>query len=104
MCGGGLQAVDKEKKDIVTRSLLAFGTHDGRAAWDPFGVWAGALACGDATKLGFRRGNLEIDVATGDNQWTDNENGRHFTIYPLEGNREYYNHEMDSWLIKKAKL
>ena len=45
-----------------------------------------------------------IDVATGDNQWTDNENGRHFTIYPLEGNREYYNHEMDSWLIKKAKL
>ena len=104
MCGGGLQAVDKEKKDIVTRSLLAFGTHDGRAAWDPFGVWAGALACGEATKLGFRRGNLEIDVATGDNQWTDNENGRHFTIYPLEGNREYYNHEMDSWLIKKAKL
>ena len=105
MCGGGLQAVDTENKDIVTRSLLAFGTHDGRAAWDPFGVWAGAFACGDVTKLGFRRGNLKIDTATGDNRWFDDgENGRHFTIYPLEGDRGYYNKEMDSWLIKKAKL
>lgn len=105
MCGGGLQAFDTENKDIVTRSLLAFGTHDGRAAWDPFGVWAGAFACGEVTKLGFRRGNLKIDTATGDNQWYDDEeNGRHFTIYPLEGDRNYYNTEMDSWVIKKAKL
>lgn len=104
MCGGGLQAIDKENKDVVTRSLVAFGTLDGRAAWDPFGVWAGALACGDATKLGFRRGNLKIDVATGDNQWFDDENGRHFTIYPLEKDWNYYNTEMDKWVIKKAKL
>ena len=104
VCGKELQVVDKENNDIVTRSLLAFGTHDGRAAWDPFGVWAGALACGDATKLGFRRGNLKIDVATGDNQWTDDENGRHFTIYPLEKDWDYYNTEMDKWVVKKAKL
>ena len=105
ICGRELQAIDKENKDVVTRSLLAFGTLDGRAAWDPFGVWAGALACGDATKLGFRRGNLKIDVATGDNQWTDDEeNGRHFTIYPLEKDWNYYNTEMDKWVIKKAKL
>lgn len=103
MCGGGLQAIDTERKDIVTRSLDAFGTGNGRAAWDPFGVWIGAYALGDVTKLGLRRANLEIDVPSGDNYWTEAEDGRHFTVYPLE-DWNYYNTEMDKWVIKKAKL
>lgn len=104
ICGAGLQKLDTECHDIVTRSLVAFGTLDGRAAWDPFGVWAGALACGEETRLGLRRGNLQIDVATGDNRWFDNEQGRHYTVYRLEEDLNYYNNLMDEWVIKKARL
>lgn len=103
-CGAQLQAVDKENKDIVTRSLVAFGTQKGRHAWDPFGVWAGGFACGEVTKLGFKRVNLEVELETGKNQFTDAADSKHFVIYRLSDDDNYYSTMMDHWLIKKAKL
>lgn len=103
-CGAQLQAVDKEKKDIVTRSLIAFGTQHGRNAWDPFGVWCAGYACGEINKIGFKRVNLEINVETGYNKFTDAANGKHFVIYRLCDDDNYYNSMMDKLLIKKAKM
>ncbi len=103
-CGAQLQALDKRKNDIVTRSLIAFGTETGRHAWDPFGVWAGGLALGEATKLGTKRINVEINPETGYNKFTNAPNGQHFMVYRLSDDDNYYNSMMDSWLIKKAKL
>ena len=103
-CGAQLQAVDKENKDIVTRSLVAFGTQNGRHAWDPFGVWCAGLACGEINKLGFKRVNLKIDTETGYNKFTDAIDGKHFVIYRLCDDDNYYNTMMDNLLIKKAKM
>lgn len=103
-CGAQLQAIDKENNDLVSRSLIAFGTESGRHAWDPFGVWAGGLALGEATKLGIKRINIAIDIETGENRFTDSPDGKHFVISRLSEDDNYYNTMMDSWLIKKAKL
>jgi pyrimidine-specific ribonucleoside hydrolase len=103
-CGAQLQALDKRKSDIVTRSLIAFGTETGRHAWDPFGVWAGGLALSETTRLGTKRINVEINPETGYNKFSDNPDGQHFMVYRLSDDDEYYNTMMDSWLIKKAKL
>ena len=103
-CGGQLQAVDIDKRDIVTRSLVAFGTQNGRHAWDPFGVWCAGYACGKINRLGFKRVNIAIDTETGRNTFTDAADGKHFVIYRLCDDDNYYNIMMDHLLIKKAKL
>ena len=103
-CGGQLQAVDIDKSDIVTRSLVAFGTQNGRHAWDPFGVWCAGYACGKINRLGFKRVNIAIDTETGRNTFTDAADGKHFVIYRLCDDDNYYNIMMDHLLIKKAKL
>ena len=104
VCGAGLQQVDTERKDIVTRALYAFGTDTGRLAWDPFGVWCAGYACGKINRLGFKRVNIFIDTETGRNTFTDATDGKHYVIYPLCNNKNYYNAMMDHLLIKKAKL
>ena len=104
VCGAGLQHVDTERKDIVTRALYAFGTDTGRLAWDPFGVWCAGYACGKINRLGFKRVNIFIDTETGRNTFTDATDGKHYVIYPLCNNKNYYNAMMDHLLIKKAKL
>ena len=103
-CGGGLQREDTARRDIVTRSLWAFGTADGRNAWDPFAVWAAAYSCGPITRLGFKRVDVEIDPATGRNRFADSPTGRHFVITAPADADAYYNHTMDSLLIVKARL
>lgn len=103
-CGAQLQVVDKEINDIVTRSLVAFGTQNGRHAWDPFGVWCAGYACGKINKLGFKRVNIAIDTETGRNKFTDADDGKHFVIYRLCDDDNYYNTMMDHLLIRKAKL
>lgn len=103
-CGAGLQAVDINHNDIVTKALDAFGTDNGRWAWDPFGVWCAAYACGKINRLGFKRVDIHIDTETGQNTFTDANNGKHFVIYPLCDNKGYYNSMMDHLLIKKARL
>ena len=104
VCGAGLQQVDTERKDIVNRALYAFGTDTGRLAWDPFGVWCAGYACGKINRLGFKRVNIFIDTETGRNTFADATDGKHYVIYPLCNNKNYYNAMMDHLLIKKAKL
>ncbi|MBP3516995.1 MAG: hypothetical protein J6K31_01015 [Parabacteroides sp.] len=104
VCGAQLQLVDLDRNDIVTKALVAFGTETGRLAWDPFGVWCAGYACGKINRLGFKRVNICIDTETGCNTFTDADDGKHFVIYPLCDNDNYYNTMMDHLLIKKAKL
>lgn len=103
-CGGLLQQRDTAKKDIVTRSLWAFGTSNGRQAWDPFAVWCAGLSCGKSTRIGFKRVDIEIDPATGHNKFTDSPSGKHFVITAPADADAYYNHSMDSLLISKARF
>ena len=105
ICGAQLQTLDREGRDIVTRALAAFGTHTGRNAWDPFGVWCAGYACGPMTQLGFKRVNFGIDLSTGYNLFTDAaDDGRHYVIFRLCQDDAYYNSKMDAWLMKKVQM
>jgi hypothetical protein len=104
ICGAGLQAIDRENKDIVSQALTAFGTSTGRYAWDPYGVWCAAYACGEVNQTGLRRADLEIRVNDGYNKFYVNPNGRHYINYRLCDDDKYYNSAMDSIVISKAKL
>jgi hypothetical protein len=104
ICGAGLQAIDRENKDIVSQALTAFGTSTGRYAWDPYGVWCAAYTCGEVTQTGLRRADLEIRVSDGYNIFHDNPSGRHYINYRLCDDDKYYNSTMYSIVISKAKL
>jgi pyrimidine-specific ribonucleoside hydrolase len=47
---------------------------------------------------------MEINIETGENRFTNADDGKHFVIFRLSDDDNYYNTMMDSWLIKKAKL
>ena len=104
ICGAQLQALDAENKDIVSRSLSAFGTQNGRHAWDPFGVWCAGYACSEINKVELKRVNFEINTENGYNKFTDDSSGKHFVVYKLNDDNDYYNRMMDTLLIQKALL
>ena len=47
---------------------------------------------------------IAIDTETGRNTFTDAADGKHFVIYRLCDDDNYYNTMMDHLLIRKAKL
>lgn len=104
ICGAELQAIDRENRDIVSQALTAYGTSTGRYAWDPYGVWCAAYACGEICQTGLRRADMEIRVSDGYNKFIDNPEGRHYINYRLCDDDNYYNSAMDNIMIKKAKL
>ena len=61
-------------------------------------------ACGKINRLGFKRVNIAIDTETGRNTFTDAADGKHFVIYRLCDDDNYYNIMMDHLLIKKPNF
>lgn len=94
LCGVNIQRVDVDRKDPVARALDAWGTVYGRAAWDPFAMWCAGLELNEETQVGLKRINMYINE-DGSNKIEENENGKHFAIYILNDDLNYYNSKMD---------
>lgn len=98
-CGKFLQERDINQKDVVTKSLYAFGTNCGRAAWDPFGVWICGHACSETNQVVLERCDLITDSGMDSSVFIPSENGRHYVVHLCQTDYNYYNVTMDNWLI-----
>lgn len=98
-CGGLLQAIDIERVDPLSQALDAFGTLDGRAAWDPLSIYVAASSL-EESRVVAEKVNLEIDTETGFNKFiTDIENGKHFRINRVDDNIIWYKTILDSLTV-----
>lgn len=97
-CGKYLQDLDIDKLDPVTRSLYAFGTSTGRAAWDPFGVWVAAYACEEVNQVSLTRCTISMNDA-GVNTFVEDPNGMAYILNLINPDLNYYNQVMDNHLI-----
>lgn len=103
LCGKVLCDYDTSRKDPVSKALDSMGFSWGRAAWDPFGVWACALALNEETQTNVKRMDFGINLDNGSNWFTDNENGKHYGIFLNHTDYSYWNNKLDELCIKKHK-
>lgn len=92
--GGLLQELDVNRIDPVSKALDAFGTSDGRAAWDPMTVWLAVFNRED-THTFEERVNIEIDLTDGSNKFTVDENGQFIRIGRIDDNYKWYGQQID---------
>lgn len=94
LCGGEIQRVDTERQDPLTQALFAFGTSNGRAAWDPFGVLVGAYVNNEdqlhSLGLELMRVDINFDVASANIEFTPSDTGKHLRLYRTNTDLEYY--------------
>lgn len=101
ICGG--RVIQNNRDDILSKALLEWGTDYGRAAWDPMGVYICAVGDSEAllnnSALGVMPVDLEFDVTTGVNKFTQNPSGKHYRVYRLSDDLNYYSELLDSYCI-----
>lgn len=95
-CGKSIQQDPNYRNDPVSIALYDFGTTNGRAAWDPFGVWVSAFST-EETKTYIKKTNLLVDD-NGMNHFFDDENSRFFRIGRLSDDINWYSEQLDSLL------
>lgn len=78
--GDELQKMDIYRTDASTNALYAFGTDNGRAAWDPFAVYVCAYGSGKSGNIRYKRINT-VFYKDGTFLFEDNKNGRHYRAY-----------------------
>ena len=98
-CGGLLQARDVNRIDPVSRSLDAFGTSVGRAAWDPMSVWVAALPL-EKSNMMVERANLVVDLDTGFNTFTACDDGKIFRMNRVHDDLNWYKVQLDEMVVK----
>lgn len=98
-CGAVLQQNAEYKNDPVTKALYAFGTSNGRAAWDPMAVWIASsndlAECGVAAA----RTDIEFNKYTGANKFVDSPTGAHYRVYRTSDNLKWYSNRLDELVI-----
>lgn len=102
ICGNEIQQIDINREDVVTKALDEFGTTNGRAAWDPFAMWAASYKLKPSTELGLKKIDMIIHD-DGSNLIVDNIEGRHFAVFLLSDDLEKYNKKLDDIVTKKYK-
>lgn len=89
-CGGKIQSMYQD--DPVSKSLSAFGTSDGRAAWDPTGVYVAAFGVNEEE---FKKIKTSMDFKEdGTNTFDDGENGKYIRIEKIMPD-EYYSERIE---------
>lgn len=97
ICGKGVQEADAGC--LVSRALYAFGTSEGRYAWDPFAVWC-ALNGMDMALCRIKVESVEMFIADdGWNLFTRSEAGKDYIVGITESDLSWYNTELDRQLI-----
>lgn len=99
VCGDMLQSMDSQASDPVTKSLRAFGTEHGRAAWDPFAVWCAANNLSEECQVYLEPVDIRIEP-DGRNCFVYNENGNHYIVNLAERNLSYYNTKLNQVIMK----
>ena len=99
VCGKYLQELDVNRLDPVSKSLSAFGTEVGRTAWDPFLVWVAGYGCRDLNQISFTQCSIDIDIESGNNVYTKDNNGLIYAIDLTNPDLNYYNQVLDNHLI-----
>lgn len=95
--GDELQKVDIYRSDASTNALYAFGTDNGRAAWDPFAVYVCAYGSGKSGNIRYKRINT-IFYKDGTFLFEDNKEGRHYRAYRSLDDSNYED-RMESLLL-----
>ena len=75
--------------------------HSEHKTADMLGILSGY---GAQDMLAAKRVNFEINTENGYNKFTDDSSGKHFVVYKLNDDNDYYNRMMDTLLIQKAQL
>lgn len=98
-CGGLIQQVDTNRVDPISKSLDAFGTSDGRAAWDPMSVWIAALPM-EQTRTTIEFKNMSFDVSTGFIKFGEDQAIPNVPrIQRIDDNYEWYKTQLDELLV-----
>ena len=98
-CGGLIQQVDVNRVDPISKSLDAFGTSDGRAAWDPMSVWIAALPM-EQTRTTLEFKNMSFDVSTGFIQFGEDKAIPNVPrIQRIDDNYDWYRTQLDELLV-----
>lgn len=85
----GIKVISGDKlshDDFLYKSFLEHGSGNGRYSWDPMTALMAVI--GDEEKAGYDtvRGTARLDVETGKNYFTENENGKHkYVIMKKDG-------------------
>lgn len=95
--GDVLQKEDVYRTDSTTNALYAFGTDNGRAAWDPFAVYVCAYGSGKSGEIRYKRINATF-YNDGTFLFEDNKDGRHYRAY-RSLNDSVYKDRMESLLL-----
>jgi hypothetical protein len=96
-CGAILQQ-EACSGDPVSVALYDFGTTDGRAAWDPFGVWVSAFS-NEETNTYIQKTDIVIND-DGSNYFVDSEDGKFYRIGRTSEDLNWYKDQLDSYMVK----
>lgn len=94
LCGGNCQEIYPD--DPLSRSLFAFGTSNGRAAWDPSGVY---IAVFGENSEGFKATPINISIINGETNITDDENGIHLRVTRTSDDYEWYKNKFEEYML-----
>lgn len=94
LCGGLLQQTDRERRDPAAKALDAFGTSDGRAAWDPMTVWAAAYPP-EETRFSVLKADILFNEETGFNAYEEKEDGAFFLLERSDDDPDWYREQLD---------
>lgn len=90
ICGAKIQ--ETNPNDPLSKALFAFGTSNGRAAWDPMGVY---LATYGITE-GFGLQKINMDISNGTNFISLSEVGTHYRIYRTSDDLVLYTNKLEN--------
>lgn len=90
-----------DENDILYQTLCDHGSPNGRSSWDP--MLALMAVIGDEEKAGYSvvRGTASVNVLSGENNFTADENGEHLYVVKNKNN-EYYK-DLINEKIKKLR-